>query len=327
MPTGRPTISSPGREPRAKFPGAGGGGGVGETFSSWFPSAPGLLMSSSLKITPLTPAIGATVEGLSLAETLTPKNRDQIRAALLKFQVLFFRNQPLTPSQQRKFARNFGELHVHPIYPNLGPEIPEIMVLKFDAENSPDQADHNWHTDVTFIENPPLGSILAAKVLPPLGGDTLWASGIAAYEALSRPMQTLLLGLTAEHSITKAFPAPRFHEQASWDANERWEEAVRENPPVVHPIVRTHPESGRKALFVNKGFTIRIIGLKPSESEALLNFLYEHTTKPEFFLRWKWQKDDIAFWDNRVTQHYATADYMPYTRVMYRATVVGDRPY
>lgn len=135
---------------------------------------------------------------------------------------------------------------MHPIYPNLGPELPEIMVLKFDAENSPDQADHNWHTDVTFVDSPPLGSILAAKVLPPLGGDTLWASGIAAYEALSRPMQTLLLGMTAEHSITKAFPAPRFHDQANWDVGERWEEAVRENPPVVHPVVRTHPESGRK---------------------------------------------------------------------------------
>ncbi|GAB3243661.1 taurine dioxygenase [Chitinimonas naiadis] len=276
----------------------------------------------TLRITALTPAIGALVEGLSLAEPLRAEQQAAISAALLQHQVLFFRNQPITPLQQRDFAAQFGELHVHPIYPNI-PEHPQIMVLDTDANNLPDN--DNWHTDVTFIQTPPLGAILAAKQLPPTGGDTLWASGIAAFEALSAPLQTLLDGLQAEHDFVKSFPASRH--AITPEAAAHWEETRRKHPPLLHPVIRTHPVSGRKALFVNEGFTTRIVGLQPRESDALLNFLYAHIARPEFTLRWRWQENDVAFWDNRITQHYAVADYLPQRRIMHRATILGDKPF
>lgn len=276
----------------------------------------------TLRITPLTPAIGALVEGLSLAEPLGDAHQAAISQALLDHQLLFFRKQPITPRQQRDFAARFGDLHVHPIYPNI-PEHPQIMVLDTDANNLPDN--DNWHTDVTFIQTPPLGAILAAKQLPTTGGDTLWASGIAAFEALSRPLQILLDGLQAEHDFVKSFPASRH--AITPEAAAHWEETRRKHPPLLHPVVRTHPVSGRKALFVNEGFTTRIVDLQPKESEALLAFLYTHVARPEFTVRWRWEQDDVAFWDNRVTQHYAVADYLPARRIMHRATILGDRPF
>lgn len=276
----------------------------------------------SLQINPLTVSIGAEVAGIDLSLPLSAAQRTAIQAALLEYQVLFFRRQPLTPAQQHHFALQFGELHIHPIYPNIR-EHPEIMVLDTDDQNPPDN--DNWHTDVTFIETPPLGAILAAKQLPPTGGDTLWSSGIAAFEALSPPLQTLLSGLRAEHDFTKSFPASRHARDEASRA--QWEAARRKHPPLLHPVVRTHPVSGRRALFVNEGFTTRIVDLPVRESEALLNFLFAHIARPEFTLRWRWQLDDLAFWDNRVTQHYAVADYLPHRRIMHRATILGDKPY
>lgn len=275
----------------------------------------------SLHITPLTKNIGAEVEGIQLSEPLTDANRHAINDALLAHQVLFFRRQPITPRQQRDFAGQFGDLHVHPVYPNI-PEHPQIMVLDTDANNLPDN--DNWHTDVTFIPTPPAAAILAAKQLPPTGGDTLWASGIAAYEALSAPLQRLLDGLQAEHDFVKSFPASR-HAITPAGA-EQWEATRRKHPPLLHPVIRTHPISGRKALFVNEGFTTRIVDLHPKESDALLAFLFAHVARPDFVVRWRWQRDDVAFWDNRVTQHYAVADYLPHRRVMHRATILGDIP-
>jgi taurine dioxygenase len=153
----------------------------------------------------------------------------------------------------------------------------------------------------------------------------LWASGIAAFEALSRPMQSLLDGLSATHDFTRSFPLERFGTTAADLA--RWEETRRKNPPLSHPVIRTHPVSGRKALFVNDGFTTRINELEPAESEAILKLLFAHTTRPEFTIRWRWQEDDVAMWDNRVTQHYAVDDYRPQRRVMHRATILGDVPF
>jgi taurine dioxygenase len=247
---------------------------------------------------------------------------DQLKSLLVEHLLLLFREQPLTPQEQVRFARRFGELHIHPIYPLL-PELPEILVLDTHADFLPDN--DNWHTDVTFTATPPMAGILAAKQLPSVGGDTLWSSGFAAYEALSRPMRDLLHGMTAEHSVVKSFPAARWGSDPA--SRERYERAVSKHPPVTHPVVRTHPVSGRKALFVNSGFTTRINELTASESEALLAFLYAHAARPEFTLRWHWRVDDVAFWDNRVTQHYAVADYLPERRLMHRATVIGDRPF
>jgi taurine dioxygenase len=237
-------------------------------------------------------------------------------------QVLFFRDQPITPLAQRALANRFGDLHIHPVYPHA-PEAEEIIVLDTHHENPPDN--DNWHTDVTFIETPPALAILAAKQLPPVGGDTLWASGIAAFEGLSPRLQQLLAGLEAEHDFSKSFPAHRHN--GSPAEYGRWQEAAARHPPLRHPVIRTHPVSGRQALFVNEGFTTRLPDLPAQESEALLAFLFAHITKPEYQVRWRWQENDIAIWDNRVTQHYANADYLPARRVMHRATILGDKPF
>lgn len=275
----------------------------------------------TLQIQALGPAIGALVSGITLSQPLADATRDDLLAALLQHHVLFFENQPITPQQQRTLAARFGELHIHPIYPQVE-DVPEIIVLDTSTANLPDN--DNWHTDVTFIPEPPMGALLSAKQLPPSGGDTLWASGVAAFEALSMPFQHLLAGLTAEHDMLKSFPAHRFARTP--EERVRWEAGKRANPPVTHPVVRTHPVSGRKGLFVNEGFTTRIHELSARESDAVLKLLVEHIAKPEFTVRWRWKPNDFAFWDNRLTQHYATADYLPHRRVMHRATIVGDRP-
>src|ERR1700722_2111948 len=228
----------------------------------------------------LTPALGAIVEGVTLADELPQESVDQLGDLLVEHQILFFRNQPITPQQQCRFAARFGELHIHPIYPVL-PELPEILVIDTHGNFLPDN--DNWHTDVTFSQTPPLAGILAAKQLPSVGGDTLWSSNLAAYEALSEPLKRQLDGLTAEHSVIKSFPADR------WGADpahkERYERAVAKHPPVTHPVVRTHPVSGREALFVNEGFTTHIHELKSEESKALLAYLYAHASRPEFTVR------------------------------------------
>ena len=276
----------------------------------------------SLDIIPLSSALGAQISGVDLSRDLNTEQRDAIEQALLKYQVLFFREQPITPQQQTRFAVQFGDLHVHPIYPNV-PEQPEIMVLDTALTDVRDNA--IWHTDVTFLPTPAMGAVLSAKQLPAYGGDTLWASGIAAFEALSRPLQILLDGLTATHDFTRSFPVERFGSTAQDLA--RWEETRRRNPPLSHPVIRTHPVSGRKALFVNDGFTSRVNELEPAESEAILKLLFAHATRPEFTIRWRWQENDVAMWDNRVTQHYAVDGYRPQRRVMHRATILGDVPF
>jgi taurine dioxygenase len=279
-------------------------------------------MAAGLQVAPLGPAIGALVSGIDLREPLSDAAHDKLLGALLRHHVLFFENQPVTPPQQRDLAARFGELHIHPIYPHVA-EVPEIIVLDTDAKNLPDN--DNWHTDVTFIETPPMGALLSARLLPPSGGDTLWASGIAAFESLSAPLARMLDGLTAEHDMVKSFPAHRFARTP--DERVRWDEARVKNPPVIHPVIRTHPVSGLRGLFVNEGFTTRIVELAAKESDALLRLLFEHVAKPEHTVRWRWKLHDLAFWDNRLTQHYATADYLPHRRVMHRATVLGDRPF
>lgn len=273
-------------------------------------------------ITPLSTALGAQIEGIDISQPLSLADRDTVEQALLEHQVLFFRDQPIKPPQQARFAAYFGDLHIHPIYPNV-PEQPEVLVLDTAVTDVRDNA--VWHTDVTFLPTPALGAVLSAKLLPAFGGDTLWASGIAAYEALSTPMKRLLEGLTATHDFTRSFPLERFGNSAEDLA--RWEEARRKNPPLCHPVVRTHPVSGRRSLFVNEGFTTRINELSETESEVILKLLFAHATRPEFTLRWRWQVNDVAFWDNRVTQHFAVDDYRPARRVMHRATVLGDVPF
>ena len=275
-----------------------------------------------LHITPITPAIGAVVEGIQLAESLSEAHFAFLNDALIKYQILFFRNQPLTPQQQCAFAANFGNLHIHPIYPVL-PELPEIMLIDTHEGFLPDN--DNWHTDVTFSQTPPLGAVLAAKKLPTVGGDTLWSSCTAAYEQLSLPFRGFLDGLTAQHSVVKSFPASRWAD--STEAKIKYDTALANHPVISHPVIRTHPISGLKGIFVSEGFTTRINELHQKESDEVLNILFSHIARPEFTIRWRWQINDVAFWDNRVTQHYAVSDYLPQRRIMHRATIIGDKPY
>lgn len=271
--------------------------------------------------TPLTPAIGALVEGVDLSQGVSADLAEALRQALLKHQVLFFEDQHLTPVQHRDFAARFGGLHTHPLYPGV-PEAPELFILDNHAGNPTDN--DAWHTDVTFIETPPMGSILYAKSLPP-GGDTIWANMRAVYEALSPAFRAFLSNLDAVHDFARGFPRTGIVANAA--GAEKHAQALAEHPPVTHPVVRTHPETGEDGLFVNFGFTERIKGLRRKESDAILGMLFEHVTKPEFQVRWRWPQNAVAFWDNRVTQHYAVNDYLPARRVMNRATILGDRPY
>jgi taurine dioxygenase len=271
---------------------------------------------------PLTARIGAVIEGADLSRATSDDEIAALREALLAHQVLFFEDQHLTPVQHRNFAARFGALHTHPLYPGV-PEVPELFVLDNHAANPTDN--DVWHTDVTFIETPPLASILYARQLPPTGGDTLWSNMRAAFEALSPAMRDMLSPLDATHDFAKGFPADGV--VARNEGAQKHAAAVAANPPVRHPVVRTHPETGADGLFVNETFTSRIEGLTPKESEAILSLLFAHIQRPDFVVRWRWTPNAVAFWDNRVTQHYAVSDYLPHRRVMNRATVLGDRPF
>ncbi len=280
------------------------------------------LVSHPYKVTPLNPTIGAVIEGIDLSQTLSAAALALIERALLEHQVIFFRDQPLSPVQHAALARQFGQLHIHPIYPNI-PEQPEIMLLDTELNDLRDNA--LWHTDVTFLAEPAMGAILSAKKVPAYGGDTLWSSATAAFEALSLPLQRMLCGLTATHDIAKSFPAERFGTDPA--EVEKLEQAKKKHPPISHPVIRTHPVTGRPALFVSEGFSTRINELDAKESDAVLKLLFEHIQKPEFVVRWSWQANDVAFWDNRCTLHYAVDDYRPQHRVMNRATLIGDQPF
>lgn len=275
-----------------------------------------------MQIRPLTPTIGAVVEGVDLSQGVSADLAEALRGALLKHQVIFFEDQHMTPVQHRDFAARFGALHTHPLYPGV-PEAPELFILDNHAGNPTDN--DAWHTDVTFIETPPMGSILYAKSLPPSGGDTIWANMRAAYETLSPVFREFLSGLDAVHDFARGFPQQGIVANAS--GAEKHAKALAEHPPVLHPVVRTHPETGADGLFVNFGFTERIKGLRRKESDAILGMLFEHVTKPEFQVRWRWSDNAVAFWDNRVTQHYAVNDYLPARRIMNRATILGERPF
>lgn len=274
-----------------------------------------------MKIDRLSPALGAVISGIDLNATLNEEAQQGLQAALVEHQVLFLRQQFLQAEQQRDVAKLFGDLHIHPIYP-AHERVAEVMVL--DSHKQDLRDNELWHTDVTFIQTPPLGCVLSAQQVPEFGGDTLWASSTAAYAALSKPMQALLEGLSASHDIRKSFPATRF---ALTDADAaRFEKAKQDHPPVSHPVVRTHPVSGKKGLFVSEGFTTHINELTETESDALLRFLFAHATHPNFQVRWHWQAGDVAIWDNRATQHFANFDYGTAHRIMHRATVLGDKP-
>jgi taurine dioxygenase len=270
----------------------------------------------SISIHRLTAAIGAEIHGVDLSQSIEPITFAAIRDALTAHQVIFFRDQDLSLERQVAFGRMFGELAIHPNDPGPAGH-PEVMVIHADAA-SKRVAGERWHSDVSCDPEPPMGSILRLHTVPPTGGDTLFASMYAAYAALSQPMQAWLGTLTAEHD-----GAPYYR---SVNARIGRDDGGRRYPRAEHPVVRTHPVSGRKALFVNEMFTTRIVGLAHDESDAVLAMLFKHVQRPEFQCRFRWARHSIAFWDNRCTQHMAIWDYWPNTRSGYRVTVKGERP-
>ncbi len=276
-------------------------------------------MSASLEIRPVTACIGAEISGIDLAAPLEAETRDAIVDALSEHHVLFFRNQDITPEQHIAFARHFGPISVPPFAPKYGTN-PEMIVL--DQTDPRGEGADAWHSDNTFMSEPPMGSVLRAVQIPEVGGDTCFANTIAAYEALSPPIQRLIDGLTAVHDITR----PLQKGIAAGHATANLAEVQAKWPPVEHPVARTHPVTGRKSLFVNRNSTTHIVGLSERENEALLPMLMDHIRSPEFQCRFTWDTHSVAFWDNRSVQHFAVPDYRT-RRIMNRVTIAGDKPY
>ncbi len=271
----------------------------------------------AIKIMPLTPVIGAEVTGVDLSDP-KPGDVEAVRKALTDRQVLFFRDQDvLAPEAQVAFAAAFGPLHTHPAAPQMAGH-PEIFVIHAHRESRVANG-NGWHTDVSCDVEPPMATLLQLHVLPPTGGDTLFSSMFAAFESLSPVMQAFLASLTATHASEHVYRG-RYADRGVDDSN-------RTYPSAVHPVVRTHPWSGRQALYVNPSFTTRINELTTDESQALLDYLYRHQQRPEFQVRFRWTPNAVAFWDNRCTQHFALWDYWPEERKGHRVTIQGERPY
>ncbi|TQM13836.1 TauD/TfdA dioxygenase family protein [Pseudonocardia kunmingensis] len=279
------------------------------------------LAAPTLDVDRLGPGFGAAVRGVDLA-TAPDAVITEVRAALTAHKVLFFADQDLDPDAQVALGNRLGTLTAsHPVVPGIDEAHAEIYAL--------DSADNGfadvWHTDVTFVRRPPLGSILRAVTLPPSGGDTNWADLELAYASLSAPVRDLADRLTAVHDGTREFgyylAQRRGGEGSLWDG-----ERYRGLEPVEHPVVRVHPETGRRSLFVNPGFTSHIVGVSDAESRFLLDLFYTHITKPEHVVRHRWRVGDVAMWDNRDTAHYANRDYGDARRVMHRVTLRGDAP-
>jgi taurine dioxygenase len=271
----------------------------------------------TIAVDKLTPILGAEIGGIDLSKPLSNRQQDEIHRALAENCVIFFRDQVLTPAQHMAFGRLFGELHVHPAAPAEA-DTPEMMIIHAD-ENSPRANGEGWHTDVSCEDEPPMGSILHINTCPPHGGDTLFASMYAAYEALSDRMKTYLAGMTAVHDGEPVYRG-LFKESHGLVDKPHY-------PRAEHPVVRTHPVTGRKSLYVNAGFTSYLVGVPRDESDAVLGYLYRHMENPLFQCRFRWRDNSIAFWDNRCAQHRAMWDYWPHTRSGHRVTVKGDRPF
>jgi taurine dioxygenase len=275
--------------------------------------------AARFEIEPIGRTIGAEIHGLDLTRPLDADSFRALEAALIEHKVVYLREQHMTSAQQVALGRLFGELEVHPFRPEG--EFPEIMVLDNDKDN-PVLSTDVWHSDTTFRKCPTKYSILRCLIIPPTGGDTLWADMCAAYDALSAPIRRLIDDLKARHDF-KNFRALYTDSAEDRERLRRMEELY---PNPVHPVVRTHPVTGRKAIYVNPQFTLRIEGMEAGESQAILNLLYEQAHVPEYQFRLRWKPGTIVLWDNRSTQHYAANDYYPDRRKMERVAVIGDEP-
>jgi taurine dioxygenase len=303
-----------------------------------------------IQVEPLTPTIGAMISGVDLNHVRSEDVYEEIQAALWKHCVVFFRKQPLTPEAHIRLARQFGEVETHEFFPHIKGH-PQIQLIANEGHESPET--DRWHTDVTFRKRPSMVCVLRLTDLPPSGGDTMWASTAAAFEALGASLQSLLLGLQAEHDLPFHFRRINAYEvlarrqataaktqggagpmmntmMSAQEMNDaladRECKMIKDNPSAIHPAVITHPYNGRRCLFVNSIWTKRLLGIHMDLSEGLLNTLYEWVKKPEFMVRFRWEKDSVVLWDNCQTQHYAVFDYAPHYRAGNRVTAGSFLP-
>ncbi|MFN9281910.1 MAG: TauD/TfdA dioxygenase family protein [Rubrivivax sp.] len=300
-----------------------------------------------LQVDPITPCIGAYLSGVDLNDVRSEDVYEEIQQALWLYGVVFLRRQALRPENYLRLGRKFGEMEQHEFFPHVQ-DFPQIQLIAHQGHDAPET--DRWHTDVTFRKKPNLVSILRITDLPPAGGDTMWMSAGAAFEALGGPLQQLLLSLQAEHDLPWHFrrinayerlvqkqaaarqqagesaAAPMNAEALAATLAEREAQMIKGNPATVHPAVISHPVTGRKTLFVNSIWTKRLLGLHMDLSEALLNMLFEWIKKPEFMVRFRWEQDSIAIWDNAATQHYAVFDYAPHYRAGQRLTCGSFTP-
>lgn len=274
----------------------------------------------TLNFSPVANALGAEVNGIDLRENISEKRFGELREALVRYQVLFFRDQVIESAHQKALADRFGPLQTHPAYATVE-GFPEITILESTPER-PTKIE-KWHTDMTFRAHPPQATMLRSRIIPEVGGDTMWSSMTAAYRGLSVEMQAFLLGLSAVHDFSHGFR----ESLAEAGGKEHLAQAVADNPPLQHPVIRTHPESGEKLIFVNELFTTHICGLTSNESDYLLTFLFQHIQTDEYCCRFRWSNNALVLWDNRSTQHKPVNDYFPAHRRMERITIDGDQPY
>lgn len=268
-----------------------------------------LMTYETIKVKRLSPHVGGEISGIDITKPLDPGVVGEIYRALVDHGVIFFRDQALSLDELVAFGKRFGTLHLHSGFKGLE-QYPEVRMIHADA-NSKHVAGEDWHTDLSCDPVPPLGSVLHIHTLPDIGGDTIWASMYAAYDALSARMKSYLEGMTATHDGRIAFG--RFNPDGKY-------------PISVHPVIAKHPDTGRKLIYVNRGFTSHINEVSLQESAAILNYLYAHIESPLWQVRFHWEKDSVAFWDNRCTQHYAVWDYYPNVRTGHRVQIDGTRP-
>lgn len=274
------------------------------------------MKSDTLKIDPLTPTIGAEITGIDLSQANDPAVTDQLYDAVLKHLVLFFRDQDLSPQDQFDFAKSFGTpAKPHPVYPHV-PGFERIVLLENDGDRPPDTDD--WHTDLTFQQAPPFLSVLYAKQIPDTGGDTLWANMYAAFDTLPTEIQALVSRLSAVHDMGA------FRNNFADDIDSL-NEAMTTIGSAIHPIAPQHPVTGQRLLFVNRSFTQHVVGMLKSESDRLLQYLFSHIENSSLQVRFRWSQNAVAIWDNRSTQHFAVADYLPAYRCMHRVIIDTDR--
>ncbi len=272
-----------------------------------------------IRLHPISGSLGAIIEGASLAN-LTDEVFAEIKRALLENLVIFFRDQPITPEQQIAFGKRFGELHIHPFIPNLEGYKEIIRLRAEDGAKETLRLANAWHEDLSYTNAPPLAAILRAVEVPSRGGDTMWVNLYKAYDTLSDRMKDILEDLSAWHDVTKTYRRQDLQQKG---AAEQYWKTFTTTPPTLHPIVKTHPETGRKLLYVSELTTTHIEGLNENESDALLRMLFRHLDWKELQCRFYWEKDSVAMWDNRCTAHYAVRDYTE-PREMHRVTVLGN---